>query len=128
MNVKKIFIILLVLIALPLVVPAPGQAIPAFARKYGFNCQMCHTAYPKLNDWGQRYRDNGYQLPGQAGKEKTDVRFQYADRAQDVGPDSTATTPNSRSRRAASISWVSICSRPASCTRTSPCSSSTRRG
>ncbi len=71
MNVKKIFIILLVLIALPLVAPAPGQAIPAFARKYGFNCMMCHTAYPKLNDWGQRYRDNGYQLPGQAGKEKT---------------------------------------------------------
>jgi len=69
--VKKIFIILLVLIALPLVAPAPGQAIPAFARKYGFNCMMCHTAYPKLNDWGQRYRDNGYQLPGQAGKEKT---------------------------------------------------------
>jgi hypothetical protein len=71
MNVKKIFIILLVLIALPLVIPTSGQAIPAFARKYGFNCMMCHTAYPKLNDWGQRYRDNGYQLPGQAGKEKT---------------------------------------------------------
>gem|GEM_PF-476104 len=68
---KRIFIILLVLIALPLVIPAPGQAIPAFARKYGFNCMMCHTAYPKLNDWGQRYRDNGYQLPGQTGKEKT---------------------------------------------------------
>jgi hypothetical protein len=71
MNMKKISIILLVLIALPLVAPAPGQAIPAFARKYGFNCMMCHTAYPKLNDWGQRYRDNGYQLPGQEGKEKT---------------------------------------------------------
>jgi len=68
---KKMIIILLVLIALPLVAPAPGQAIPAFARKYGFNCMMCHTAYPKLNDWGQRYRDNGYQLPGQQGKEKT---------------------------------------------------------
>ncbi|MDD4858450.1 MAG: hypothetical protein PHD74_10175 [Candidatus Krumholzibacteria bacterium] len=68
---KKIFILLLILIALPLVVPTPGRAIPAFARKYGFNCMMCHTAYPKLNDWGQRYRDNGYQLPGQAGREKT---------------------------------------------------------
>jgi hypothetical protein len=71
MNMKKIFIIFLILIALPLVIPAPGRAIPAFARKYGFNCMMCHTAYPKLNDWGQRYRDNGYQLPGQTGKEKT---------------------------------------------------------
>ncbi len=68
---KKISLAALVLIVLPLVVPAPGQAIPAFARKYGFNCMMCHTAYPKLNDWGQRYRDNGYQLPGQTGKEKT---------------------------------------------------------
>ena len=68
---KKISIVLLVLIALPLVAPAPVRAIPAFARKYGFNCMMCHTAYPKLNDWGQRYRDNGYQLPGQEGREKT---------------------------------------------------------
>ena len=81
---KKIFIILLVLIALPLVIPAPGQAIPAFARKYGFNCMMCHTAYPKLNDWGQRYRDNGYQLPGQEGKEKTVFDSPHADRAPDV--------------------------------------------
>jgi hypothetical protein len=71
MKMKKIFILLLVLVALQLVLPAPGQAIPAFARKYGFNCAMCHTAFPKLNDWGQRYRDNGYQLPEQVGKEKT---------------------------------------------------------
>ncbi len=46
-------------------------AIPAFARKYGFNCNMCHVAYPKLNDFGQRFRDSGYQIPGQAGLEKT---------------------------------------------------------
>ncbi len=46
-------------------------AIPAFARKYGYNCNMCHVAFPKLNDWGQRFRDNGYQTPGQAGLEKT---------------------------------------------------------
>ena len=46
-------------------------AIPAFARKHGFNCNMCHVAFPKLNDFGQRFRDNGYQIPGQAGHEKT---------------------------------------------------------
>jgi hypothetical protein len=46
-------------------------SIPAFSRKYGFNCNMCHTAYPKLNDFGQRFRDNGYQIPGQEGMEKT---------------------------------------------------------
>jgi hypothetical protein len=52
------------------ILPLDSQAIPAFARKYGFNCNMCHTAYTKLNDFGQRFRDNGYQIPGQQGKEK----------------------------------------------------------
>jgi hypothetical protein len=31
---------------------------------------MCHTGFTKLNDFGQRFRDNGYQIPGQEGKEK----------------------------------------------------------
>ena len=31
---------------------------------------MCHTGFTKLNDFGQRFRDNGYQIPGQQGKEK----------------------------------------------------------
>src|SRR5947209_12126050 len=37
-------------------------AIPAFARKYGLACSACHTAWPELNAFGQRFRDNGYQL------------------------------------------------------------------
>ncbi len=49
----------------------PAQAIPVFARKYGFNCTMCHSSFPRLNDWGQRYRQNGYQLPGRESEEKT---------------------------------------------------------
>lgn len=67
---KRTYLFALVLIALPLIMPARSDAIPAFAKKYGFNCMMCHTAYPKLNDWGQRFRDNGYQVPGQEGREK----------------------------------------------------------
>jgi hypothetical protein len=51
--------------------PSEADAIPAFARKYGFNCNMCHSGFTRLNDFGQRYRDNGYQIPGQAGGEKT---------------------------------------------------------
>jgi hypothetical protein len=51
--------------------PDTGSAIPAFARKYGFNCNMCHSGFTRLNDFGQRYRDNGYQIPGQPGGEKT---------------------------------------------------------
>ena len=37
-------------------------AIPAFARKYGLPCSACHTAWPKLNNFGMTFRDNGYQL------------------------------------------------------------------
>ncbi len=54
-----------------LVLGQTALAIPAFARKHAFNCNMCHVGFPKLNDFGQRFRDNGYQIPGQQGREKT---------------------------------------------------------
>jgi hypothetical protein len=69
MKKKTIFLLLGVVIVLA--VCRPLAAIPAFARKHGFNCNMCHTAYPKLNDFGQRFRNNGYQIPGQNGLENT---------------------------------------------------------
>ena len=40
----------------------PALAIPAFARKYGMPCSACHEAWPKLNNFGQVFKDNGYQL------------------------------------------------------------------
>ena len=46
------------------VVPDQAHAIPAFARKYNVNCTTCHTAPPILNQYGQRFLENGYQLPG----------------------------------------------------------------
>jgi hypothetical protein len=58
-------------VILAFVLAAPSHAIPAFARKYGFNCAMCHIAWPKLNDFGQKFRMNGYQIPGQEELEKT---------------------------------------------------------
>jgi len=44
---------------------APAQAIPAFARKYRTSCQTCHTAYPKLNPFGQAFRLRGYRMPAE---------------------------------------------------------------
>ena len=40
----------------------PAGAIPAFARKYGLRCSACHEAWPMLNYFGQKFKDNGYQL------------------------------------------------------------------
>ncbi|PYX69034.1 MAG: hypothetical protein DMG72_21740 [Acidobacteria bacterium] len=39
-----------------------ASAIPAFARKYGLPCSACHEAWPKLNSFGQKFKDEGYQL------------------------------------------------------------------
>lgn len=39
-----------------------ANAIPAFARKYGLRCSACHEAWPMLNQFGQKFKDNGYQL------------------------------------------------------------------
>jgi hypothetical protein len=48
--------------AFPLTSSTSVRAIPAFARKYGLPCSACHTAWPELNNFGQVFRDNGYQL------------------------------------------------------------------
>ncbi len=53
------------LAAAPVVQALPSGkilAIPAFARKYGLPCSACHTAWPELTNFGQAFRDNGYQL------------------------------------------------------------------
>jgi hypothetical protein len=42
--------------------PEPARAIPALARKYGLPCSACHEGWPKLNNFGITFRDNGYQL------------------------------------------------------------------
>jgi hypothetical protein len=68
---RLIVVVSSLLVGAALLLPAPASAIPAFARKYGFNCTMCHSNYPRLNDFGQRYRANGYQLPGRENDEKT---------------------------------------------------------
>jgi len=46
------------------IIPPTAQAIPAFARKYQVNCHVCHTRWPRLNPFGERFLENGYQMPG----------------------------------------------------------------
>ena len=77
--------------ALAVLVPGTAGAIPAFARKYNVACSTCHEAWPKLNDFGQLFRDNGYRM--NRGKDnpteqpgaywpiafRTTVGYQYAE-------------------------------------------------
>src|SRR6266567_6095728 len=60
--VVLVFSIALVLLAFELGGSSSANAIPAFARKYSLPCSACHEAWPKLNTFGQTFKDNGYQL------------------------------------------------------------------
>jgi hypothetical protein len=40
-----------------------AQAMPIFAQRYHFQCTMCHTVLPELNQFGNYFRNHGYQLP-----------------------------------------------------------------
>jgi hypothetical protein len=52
----------LVLACVILTCSQPANALPAFARKYGLRCSACHESWPMLNYFGQKFKDNGYQL------------------------------------------------------------------
>jgi hypothetical protein len=52
----------LILVFLVLSTSQPANALPAFARKYGLRCSACHESWPMLNYFGQKFKDNGYQL------------------------------------------------------------------
>ncbi len=52
----------LMLACLMFVGATEAHALPAFARKYGLRCSACHEAWPMLNQFGQKFKDNGYQL------------------------------------------------------------------
>lgn len=36
--------------------------IPAFARKYGFSCSVCHDPIPRLTEFGETFAGNGFQI------------------------------------------------------------------
>ena len=43
--------------------PGPASAMPEFARKYSLSCVACHAAYPRLNKFGEHFRNNNMRLP-----------------------------------------------------------------
>ena len=54
--------LLLIVLSVILTCSQPANALPAFARKYGLRCSACHESWPMLNCFGQKFKDNGYQL------------------------------------------------------------------
>ena len=64
-KAQRVHSVLAAAFALVFLILASSQsanAIPAFARKYGLRCSACHESWPMLNFFGQKFKDNGYQL------------------------------------------------------------------
>ena len=53
-----------------------ASAIPAFTRKFDMDCSHCHTVAPGLNDFGETFRDHGYQIAGLADSLPEELRDQ----------------------------------------------------
>jgi hypothetical protein len=43
--------------------PSAASAMPAFARQYDVSCAMCHSAFPRLNEFGEYFAGNNMRLP-----------------------------------------------------------------
>ena len=59
----RIYTVAVVFLLLQLALPPASDAIPVFARKYSMSCVACHSAYPRLNQFGEYFRDNNMRLP-----------------------------------------------------------------
>ena len=49
------------------IMPRGAETLPLFARKYSMPCTQCHMAFPRLNAFGVKFRQNGYRLAGAKG-------------------------------------------------------------
>ena len=49
------------------IMPRGAETLPLFARKYSMPCTQCHMAFPRLNAFGVKFRQNGYRLEGAKG-------------------------------------------------------------
>ncbi|MBF0292143.1 MAG: hypothetical protein HQK86_08310 [Nitrospinae bacterium] len=43
--------------------PAWLEAIPAFSKKYEIACASCHSSFSTLNEFGDKFKINGWQMP-----------------------------------------------------------------
>ncbi len=53
-------------IVLLLVLAESAEAVPAFARQYDVQCNVCHTRPPRLNSFGEQFHLMGFQMPSAA--------------------------------------------------------------
>lgn len=57
LSLQNMFLLSMIVI---MVLPDTLFAIPAFARRHKVSCNTCHTAFPRLKDYGEEFAGNGF--------------------------------------------------------------------
>ena len=52
-----------VIMLLLTLLPDAGEAMPVFARKYDMSCITCHSAFPRLNEFGEQFAADNMRMP-----------------------------------------------------------------
>lgn len=55
--------VFLFMVSLFLLFPRNAEAVSQWARKYQVDCTTCHTSFPRLSYFGERFMRNGFQWP-----------------------------------------------------------------
>jgi hypothetical protein len=50
------------------------MAMPVFARQYELTCATCHAAFPRLNAFGEQFRESNFRLPNWREKITVDTK------------------------------------------------------
>lgn len=52
-------------LAILFLIAPEAEAVSQFSRKYKVDCSTCHSAFPRLNFFGEQFMRNGFQWPGE---------------------------------------------------------------
>ncbi len=63
-----------------------ASALPAFTRKFDFDCSYCHTIAPALNDLGEAFRSRGFRMAGLAERLPQELQEQVQKEVPDDLP------------------------------------------
>jgi hypothetical protein len=66
MRIRSLLVVLVLGVLVGVAAVRTAEAIPAFARQYDVQCNVCHTRPPRLNSFGEQFHLMGFQMPSAA--------------------------------------------------------------
>jgi hypothetical protein len=66
MRIRSLLVVLVLGVLVGVAAVRTAEAVPAFARQYDVQCNVCHTRPPRLNSFGEQFHLMGFQMPSAA--------------------------------------------------------------